>query len=280
MATEIDSNSRPFADSYAALVAAGIPFIAVKTGQKEPLFDKDLQPNGSRSPVTDSEVAFRLAAKYPTANIGRVTGALSGSNLVDLDGPHAEALLTDAGLTIPKTLTVRTRRGKHIYVAYDPALPQGAGLLVAACACAKPCQVDTRADGGFGVFPPSVVDGHTYSFDLEVVPAPWPEFTALIVSTKPRPVIARTSRSLPVSSDSLISRVKALWTVEEIAVRLGVRLFGRGDQLKGKCPLHRERNGYAFAIWRAAQHWRCFGKCNLGGDQIDLYRAARERGLL
>ena len=33
-----------------------------------------------------------------------------------------------------------------------------------------------------------------------------------------------------------------------------------------KCPFHQERKGYSLVVY--ATHWRCFGKCGVGGDVI------------
>ena len=85
--------------------------------------------------------------------------------------------------------------------------------------------------------------------------------------------------ALPPDYDSRgpIAAIKAAYRVEDIAARL-TDLHG-GDVLTGKCPLHREREGQAFAVWVRDQRWRCFGKCGVGGDVVDLINEARGRGL-
>lgn len=90
---------------------------------------------------------------------------------------------------------------------------------------------------------------------------------------KPRP-----QRRYPLpQGESLISRLKAAYRVEDLAARW-TELRG-GNTLSGKCPLHNEQHGRSFAVWVDSQRWRCFGKCGIGGDVIDLARAAKERGL-
>lgn len=79
------------------------------------------------------------------------------------------------------------------------------------------------------------------------------------------------------SGESLISRIKAAYRIEEIA-EMHTRLRGQ-RVLKGKCFLHGEVHGEAFTVWPDEQRWRCFGACNIGGDVIDLVSAMRERGL-
>ena len=53
---------------------------------------------------------------------------------------------------------------------------------------------------------------------------------------------------------------------------IGVNLRRAGpDVLVGRCPIHQEKNGLAFAVYPDG-HWWCFGKCARGGDVIDLDR--------
>jgi len=75
----------------------------------------------------------------------------------------------------------------------------------------------------------------------------------------------------------LIQRIKARYRVEDIAA-MHTKLRGN-EVLSGKCPLHGERNGESFKIWVDEQRWKCFGRCGLHGDVIDLIRALKERGL-
>ena len=78
--------------------------------------------------------------------------------------------------------------------------------------------------------------------------------------------------------ETMIERLKRTYRVEDIASRL-TRLYGAGDLLTGRCPLHNERKGRAFAVWVSEQRWRCFGRCATGGDVIDLVRECKARGL-
>src|SRR6516162_4556355 len=53
---------------------------------------------------------------------------------------------------------------------------------------------------------------------------------------------------------------------------IGVRLRRAGpDVLIGRCPVHQEKRGMAFAVY-SDRRWHCFGKCNRGGDVLDLDR--------
>jgi hypothetical protein len=53
---------------------------------------------------------------------------------------------------------------------------------------------------------------------------------------------------------------------------IGVRLHQAGPNvLVGRCPIHQEKEGMAFAAYSDG-HWWCFGKCNRGGNVIHLDR--------
>ncbi len=51
----------------------------------------------------------------------------------------------------------------------------------------------------------------------------------------------------------------------------GVTLHRSGGAWIGKCPLHDERNGWAFAV--NGDRWKCYGKCDAHGDILDLVQA-------
>lgn len=255
--------------------ARGWRVLAIVPGSKVPIADP-MQPHGSRSATADAEIIRELWSRHPNANVAIATGPESGVDVIDYDGPHAPALAKNRALVAPSTRTVRTPRGGyHVYVIHDAAIPNRAALLADSCA-PKPCQIDCRSAGGYVLAPPSVVGGGTYEVVRDLPVAPWPQFIEFCrVMARPK-LVTRTERPGP-QGGGLIARIKAAWTVEEVAERLGAHLRGQGDHLKAKCPLHGEREGYAFVIWTHEQKWRCFGKCNTGGDVVDLYRIARER---
>ncbi len=47
---------------------------------------------------------------------------------------------------------------------------------------------------------------------------------------------------------------------------LGKPKYRTSDYSSFRCPFHHERKGYSLVVY--ATHWRCFGKCNVGGDSI------------
>ena len=56
----------------------------------------------------------------------------------------------------------------------------------------------------------------------------------------------------------------------DFCARHGIQLRRSGQNLVGKCPLHNEQNGAAFVVFTDHVKWRCFGKCDRGGDVLDL----------
>lgn len=108
--------------------------------------------------------------KWPEANVGIVTGKISGFVVVDADGPDGMESLKKLG-AIPPTPTVRTGKGWHYYFAYP-------GKEIKNFARRLP-GLDFRGDGGYVMAPPSVhPSGHVYEWaispDMET-PAPLPE---------------------------------------------------------------------------------------------------------
>jgi hypothetical protein len=91
--------------------------------------------------------------RWPEANIGFVTGAISGMVVVDIDGEKGLRSLEGLGLDplLADTPVVRTGSGGyHIYFIY----PEG-GASFGTSAGRLP-GVDVRADGGIAVLPPSM----------------------------------------------------------------------------------------------------------------------------
>ena len=125
-----------------------------------PLIKNDKKPNGSwikyqKERMTPQQ-AYQYFEKNPEANIGLVTGKISGISVIDIDGEEGFEALKKANIELPKTSIVKTPRGWHYYYKYNPDLKQGANRLE---------KVDIRNDGGYVVIPPSSIDGVHYKND-------------------------------------------------------------------------------------------------------------------
>lgn len=94
---------------------------------------------------TEAEVSTWFD-KWPDANIGIVTGTVSGIVVFDLDSEHAVGYAEDEG-GFPDTPKVETGKGHHIYVQH-PGFEVRNDVR-------KELDIDIRADGGYVVAPPS-----------------------------------------------------------------------------------------------------------------------------
>lgn len=98
--------------------------------------------------------------KTPDANIGIITGKISGITVIDVDAYKAGTTSIDA---FPPTFTVKTGNGGyHLYYKYQP------GLTISANAYPQFPGIDIRSDGGYIVAPPSVTsyDGKGGAYEV------------------------------------------------------------------------------------------------------------------
>jgi len=112
--------------------------------------------------------------KWPTANIGIVTGAISGIMVIDADsqgGIDAVNEFLSDSLALPISNT--PKGGQHFYFKHRPGLSNGVRVIT---------DTDFRTDGGYVLAPPSNNgNGKSYTWipNLkinEVTPATMPEF--------------------------------------------------------------------------------------------------------
>ena len=108
-------------------------------------------------------------SQWPDANIGIVTGQISGIVVFDLDSDHAVQYADDEG-GFPDTPKVKTGKGYHCYMRYPDFEVRND--------VRKELDIDIRADGGYVVAPPSVHgSGRKYEWEdcssiLDIEPAP------------------------------------------------------------------------------------------------------------
>ena len=161
-------------------IELGLGIIAISPGSKIPVSDSELQPSGSRSPITDVETARKLWKLYPKAGVAICTGKVEGARLnitvVDFDDEESYEKLKDQ---IPQTKIVKTPRGYHAYLTYMPSIKQAtkfAGLD----------KVDTRQQGGYVIAPPTVRGDDKYEWIDQASPlAEWAGLIEMQNSYKP-----------------------------------------------------------------------------------------------
>ena len=64
--------------------------------------------------------------------------------------------------------------------------------------------------------------------------------------------------------------IKGRHPIEDELQKRGFKLRRSGTGFLMKCPLHNEQKGESFSIDVRKQLWKCFGKCQCGGDVIKL----------
>ena len=164
--------------AYAELGWAVFPLI--------PNSKRPLTQNGFKDASKDPEVIRRWWLEHPTANIGLVTGEISGLVVVDVDvknGAQGMASL-DSIQNMTPTLTVQTPSGGlHFYYLAPGTVRCRTGLLPG---------IDIKADGGYVVAPGSQIDGKPYEWlDAEAHIAALPDSViALLDKPKPNPIKA------------------------------------------------------------------------------------------
>jgi putative DNA primase/helicase len=135
--------------------------LPVKAGGKNPL-----TAHGCNDATRDSEIIKEWGSKWPSANVGILTGRHSGLVVLDIDpghgGTHGLKQLIDQHGILHDTLTCLTGGGGfHHYFAHP-----GDRLIKNATKLAGAPGVDLRGDGGYVVAPPSIhSSGHIYRWE-------------------------------------------------------------------------------------------------------------------
>ena len=157
------AKSNPKLESALWLASLGFSIMPDKPKKKEPLL-KSWKP---RQEKCASENMIRKWWKdEPKANVGIVTGKISGIFVIDLDGPGARPMLEKKlGHKLPKTPFVKTGRGEHLYFKDDDNIT---GNRTKVLSDENGNSVDVRADGGQVLAPPSVhPNGSLYKWGIK-----------------------------------------------------------------------------------------------------------------
>jgi Bifunctional DNA primase/polymerase, N-terminal len=196
----------------------GFPIFPLKPRGKVPL--GSLAPHGLKDATLDPSIIKTWWHLAPAANIGFALPA--DIFVIDLDGEDAcNGWLNTCGRhgELPPTLTVNTKRGKHLYFRCNIESRNSVGQIGKG--------VDVRGNGGYVLLPPSVhPSGALYTLDcrteLEIARAPeWLTTLALIDN---EPTVAEIIAPLPPHGHN----IKCLRAVEGIirfvaSARIGER---------------------------------------------------------
>jgi hypothetical protein len=143
-----------------ALAAKGLFVFPLWPGTKQPRTE-----HGCKDATTDPFVITGWWEPEPALNIAVATGAASKVFVVDIDGLDAEAELSKleaANGELPATVESITARGRHIWFQYpvDRQVKNTASKIAP--------KIDTRADGGYVLVPPSLhPSGKRYTWSVD-----------------------------------------------------------------------------------------------------------------
>lgn len=144
----------------------------------------------------DAEQVNEWWTRWPEANVGVVTGAVSGIVVLDADGPEGLASLKALG-TPATTWLSKTARGWHQFFRY----PED-GVTIRNSTGLRP-GLDVRGDGGYVIVPPSLhASGRRYAWrtapgQMALAPIPANVLTLLAGPTNGHGVSDRNPRDIP-----------------------------------------------------------------------------------
>jgi len=204
--------------SYAAL---GWSVIPLQPRGKRPLLPSWAEYQTRRA--TEEEVR-EWFTRWPDANLGIVTGAVSGLVVLDLDGPEAVQAVRERG-GLPPAPCVVTGKGYHYYLSHPGQSVQNAASLAGIKG------FDVRGDGGYVVAPPSIHhSGRFYRWAKwrstdDVVLAPYPEWLLEMLANRGQGAII-SSQTDPGWVESLLRGVHE-GQRDDAATRLAGHFLGK-----------------------------------------------------
>ena len=132
-----------------AYIEQGISVTVTAKGVRHPVGQwADLQTHLATQPQL--EAAFEALTD---GNIVMICGKLSGISVIDVDGQDGFNNLIASGIALPKTRSIKSPHGWHLYYKYNPNLKTGLSSIK---------KVDIKSDGGCVCVPPSVVPDGRY----------------------------------------------------------------------------------------------------------------------
>jgi len=146
---EMGSDSEEMLESAKRYARLGWSVIPIQARGKRPLVPW-LEFQQRTASVSEIDAWYR---RWPDANVGIVTGRISGLVVVDIDPAHGgsdslEAIAHEHGPLLPEIEVATGGGGRHFYFHHSGvAVPNRVGLYPG---------IDVRGDGGCVVAPPSI----------------------------------------------------------------------------------------------------------------------------
>jgi putative DNA primase/helicase len=155
----------PVHGARAGRCTCGKPGCTGKDRGKHPLMTGSF-----KNATTDPAQIRAWRQQWPWANVAIATGTVRLLLVIDIDSADGERALQALEAVhgpLPETLCARSGRGRHLYFK----LPADCGSVPGSAGKLGP-DIDTRADGGYIIAPPSVhASGARYEFIGEFDPA-------------------------------------------------------------------------------------------------------------
>lgn len=214
---------------------------------------KPLTPHGYKDATKDPTQIRQWWTTWPDANIGLVTGAMSGRLVLDVDikngkkGDESLQLLIDEYGELPETLTSVTASGGWHYVFRMPA---------ASVRSKKGFRegLDFLAEGSYFVAPPSRIGEKSYEWTAQSVIAECPAWLA---------AVGQELEDVDGDEESPGERI----------TRLVLELFPKGKRSNkywmSICPYHDDKEA-SLSITLKTGSFRCFA-CPAKGSFPDLF---------
>ena len=159
----------------------GWSVIPIQEKSKEPLIP---WVEYQKRRATKQELAAWVA-KWPSMNIGIVTGSISSLVVVDLDGTAGISFGLKARIVSP--VSQKTGKGKQVFYKWTEPVANSASKIAPG--------VDIRGDGGFVVVPPSVhPNGRRYRWE-RFVPTRLPSLPPRILQASSTGVTPKSKES-------------------------------------------------------------------------------------
>lgn len=176
---------KKFAETAMEYRRRSFSVIPIKPRDKRPLIPWE---QFQKQPADDAQIE-QWGKEFNGANIGIVTGAISGLVVIDLDSAEAKDKLKELFPTFDLTKVPRARTGKGWQLFFKHpgvAVPNRAGVIPG---------LDVRGDGGYVVAPPSIhPNSKTYKWEVPInseLPKLPVELFNLITSSNPNEQGAR-----------------------------------------------------------------------------------------
>jgi hypothetical protein len=244
--------------------------------------------NGLKDATTDEAQIREWWKRWPTANVAIRTGAESGLVVLDRDdykgGADSLEELERTYSPLPETVLGLSGGGGQHYCFAHP------GSHVKTAVDILGPGLDTRADGGYIIAPPSLhKSGKQYVWEVlhepdETPLAPLPDWVRVLCQEPSRP--SAPTRAPGTNTLDQAEVMQALWAIPgaddyDRWVAIGMALHSTGASWAETAWDHWSQQSVKYEAHRLHQHWQSFhadGKITIGTLFHLAHEAGRHRG--